>query len=97
MHEPPVQPPLARFAVPYQFQPRLTFLGALLAVVAALTQIILGCLVAALWGVRIWMAAVSEHGMPWKILVIATLAAGMAISLGLLFWGIKAVMRRINS
>jgi hypothetical protein len=95
MHEPPVQPPLARFAVPYQFQPRLTFLGALLAVVAALMQIMLGCLIAALWGVRIWMAAVSQHGMPWKIFVIAALASGLAVSLGLLFWGINTVMRRV--
>jgi hypothetical protein len=38
-------------AIPHMFNPSLTFFGALIAVVSALTRIFLGCMLFAMWGV----------------------------------------------
>ena len=38
-------------AIPHTFNPSLTFAGALIAVVSALTRIFLGCMLLAMWGV----------------------------------------------
>jgi hypothetical protein len=89
--------PLQQFEIPYQFQPRLSLYGALLAVTGALTQIFLGCMIGALWGVRIWLAVVSAHSTAWKSFAIFGLAVGMAASLAILIWSVRAVMRRISA
>jgi hypothetical protein len=89
--------PLEQFEIPYQFQPRLSLHGALLAVTSALAQIFFGCLIGALWGVRIWLAVVSAHSTVWKTFAIFGLAVGMAASLAILIWSVRAVMRRISS
>ena len=91
-----VQSPLEQFAIPHTFQPRLTLYGAFLAVMGALTQILLGCLIAALWGVRIWLAVVSAHSVVWKIFVTGGLAILMAASLVLLVWLVQSVIRRLS-
>ena len=96
MHDADVRPPLERLAVPYQFQPRLTFFGALLAVMAALMQIVFGSLIAALWGVRIWLAAVSLHSVMWKSLAILALSLGMIVSLGALVLAVRALEVRLT-
>jgi hypothetical protein len=96
MQDAEVRAPLERFAIPHQFQPQLTLFGAVLAIAAALTQILFGCLIAALWGVRIWLAAVSEHSMVWKSFAILGLAGAMAGSLMLLVYGVQAVIGRLS-
>jgi hypothetical protein len=88
--------PFARFAVPHQFQPELTLFGAVLAIAAALTQILLGCLIAALWGVRIWLTAVSDHSKVWKSFAIFGLAGLMAGSLVLLVYVVQVVIGRLR-
>jgi hypothetical protein len=89
-----VQSPLEQFAVPYQFTPRLSLYGACIAVAGALARIILGSLLGALWGVRIWLAVASVHSIVWKSLVIFALAAGLAASLSALMWAVeKATMK----
>ncbi|MGA3188551.1 MAG: hypothetical protein ABSF22_15705 [Bryobacteraceae bacterium] len=88
--------PFEQFALPHTFQPRLSLYGAFLAVTGALTQILLGCLIAALWGVRIWLAVASAHSMVWKSFATFGLAVGMAASLGILIWSVRALIRRIS-
>ena len=70
--------------------------GAALAVTGALTQILLGCLIAALWGVRIWLAAVSAHSTVWKSFAIFALFAGMAASLAALVYAVQAAVGRLS-
>jgi hypothetical protein len=89
-----VPSPLENFAVPHQFQPRMGIYGAIVAVFGALARILFGSLIAALWGVQIWLAAASDHSVIWKSLAIFGLAAGLAASLGALMWAIgKATMK----
>ncbi|HVO97491.1 MAG TPA: hypothetical protein VMT15_05460 [Bryobacteraceae bacterium] len=90
------RPLYERFAVPHQFQPRLTLHGAALAVAAALVQILFGCLIASLWGVGIWLAAVSTHSVFWKCLAILGCVAGMAVCLGGLVWLVQAAVGRLT-
>jgi ABC-type Fe3+ transport system permease subunit len=90
-----VRNPLERFAIPHQFQPRLSLFGALLAVTAALAQILLGCLIAALWGVRIWIAAASSHSTVWKSFAVSALFGGLAASLAILFYIVHLLMDRL--
>jgi hypothetical protein len=86
--------PFEKFAVPHQFQPRLTIYGAFIAITGALARIFLGSLIGALWGVQIWLAAVSKHSMIWKSFAILLLTAGLAASLGALMWAVgKATMK----
>jgi|ERR1700722_10336750 hypothetical protein len=86
--------PLEQFAVPHQFTPRLSLYGALIAVTGAMARILLGSLIAALWGVQIWIAAASTHSMVWKTFSIFGLSAGLALSLAALMWAIeKATMK----
>jgi hypothetical protein len=88
--------PLKRFAVPHQFQPQMTVLGALVAVVGALIQIFFGSLLGAVWGVWIWLAAVSNHSIFWKIPSLTALAVGLCASLGLLIWSVQRVISRLS-
>jgi hypothetical protein len=89
-----VHSPLEKFAVPHQFQPRLSWFGAFVAVGGSLARIFLGSLIGALWGVQIWIAFASEHSMIWKSFAVFGLAAGLAASIGALMWGIgKATMK----
>jgi hypothetical protein len=81
---------LERFAVPHQFQPRMSAYGAFVAVAGALARILLGSLIGALWGVGIWLAAVSAHSIAWKGLAIFGLVAGLAVSLALLLLAVHA-------
>jgi ABC-type Fe3+ transport system permease subunit len=90
-----VRSPLERFAIPHQFPPQLSLYGALLAVTAALAQILLGCLIAALWGVRIWIAAASAHSTFWKSFAISGLFGGLAVSLAVLFYIVHLLMDRL--
>jgi hypothetical protein len=91
-----MQSPFEKFALPHSFQPRLTVYGALVAVTAALTQILLGCLIAALWGAQIWLAVASTHSMVWKSFATFGFAAGMAVSIAALLWAVQSVVRRIS-
>ena len=96
MRDTDVRNPLERLAIPHQFSPRLSILGAALAVTAALTQILFGCLIAAVWGAEIWLAAASRHSPVLKSLAICGLFAGMAISLWLLFVGVNALVAKLQ-
>jgi hypothetical protein len=96
MRDTEVRSPLERFAIPHQFTPRLSLHGALLAVSAALTQILLGCLIGALWGVRIWLAVVSAHSTVWKSFAVVGLAGGMAVSLGALVYVVQTAILRLS-
>jgi hypothetical protein len=91
-----IRSPLEKFAVPHQFQPRLSLSGALVAVTGALARILLGCLIAALWGVWIWLTAVSPHSIFWKGAAILALAAGLAASLAALLWAISALVNYLT-
>ena len=68
----------------------------MLAVAAALTQILVGCLIAALWGVQIWLTAASHHSIVWKSFAIFGFVGGMAASLGLLVYGVQMVIGRLS-
>jgi hypothetical protein len=93
---PEVLSPTEKFAIPYQFQPRLTLWGAFVQVSAALTRIFVGSLIGALWGVQIWMAYASAHSLLWKGFVIFVLTAGLAASLTALMWAVgKATMKLV--
>jgi hypothetical protein len=83
--------PLRQLAVPHQFQPQMTLLGAFVAVTAALAQILGGSMIGATWGVWIWLAAASIHSMAWKIFAILGLSAGLALSLGLMVLSVRAL------
>jgi len=96
MQDTEVRSPLERFAVPHQFQPQLTVYGALLAVTAALAQILFGCFIAALWGVSIWLTAVSTHSIVWKGFAIFGLVGGMAASLALLVFAAQLLVGRLS-
>jgi hypothetical protein len=96
VQDPDARSPLERFAIPYQFAPRLTLYGGLLAVTAALLQILLGSVIGALWGIRIWLAAISAHSAAWKSFVILGLVSGMAASLAVLVWSVRALMARLS-
>ena len=96
MRDTEIRSPLERFAIPHQFQPQLTVYGAVLAVAAALTQILLGCLIAALWGIRIWLTAASTHSMAWKGFAIFGLVGGMAASLTLLVYAVQTAIGRLS-
>jgi hypothetical protein len=86
--------PLHKFALPHQFQPRLSFFGAVVAIAAALARILLGSLIGALWGVQIWLAFASTHSAAWKVFAIFGMAAGLAVSLAALMWAVgKATMK----
>jgi hypothetical protein len=86
--------PFEKFAVPHQFQPSLSLYGAFVAITGALARILLGSLIAALWGVQIWLAYASNHSLIWRSVAIFGLAAGLAASLGALMWAIgKATMK----
>lgn len=94
MRELEVPSPLEKFAVPHQFQPRLSVYGAFVAVTGALARILLGSLIGALWGVQIWLAIVSARSMIWKIFAVLGLSVGLAISLAALMWAVgKATMK----
>ena len=88
--------PLEKFAVPHQFTPHLSVYGAFIAISAALTRIFLGSLIAALWGVRIWLAVASTHSTVWKSLVILALASGLAASLTALMWAVQKATMKLN-
>jgi len=88
--------PLEKFAVPHQFQPRLSLYGAFVAVMGALTRILLGSLTGALWGVQIWLAIASNHSTIWKSLAVFGLTAGLAGSLAALMWAIGKATMKLN-
>lgn len=88
--------PLEKFAVPHQFQPQMTLRAAFLAVMSALAQILAGCLIGALWGVRIWIAVASTHSTPWKVFAVFGLVSGLALSMGLMLWSVRAVAARLS-
>jgi hypothetical protein len=89
-----VQSPLEQFALPHQFTPRLSFYGACVAIIGALTRIFVGSLIGALWGVAIWTTAASAHSIVLRSIVIMLLAAGLAASLTALMWAVhKATMK----
>ncbi len=86
--------PLEKFAVPHQFQPRLSLYGALVAITAALARILLGSLIGALWGVQIWLAFASTRSAAWKGFTIFGLGVGLAVSIAALMWAVgKATMK----
>jgi hypothetical protein len=94
MHQLEVKSPFEKFAIPHQFQPRLSLYGAFVAITGALARILLGSLIGALWGVRIWLAYASNHSLIWRVLAIFGLAAGLVASIGALMWAIgKATMK----
>jgi hypothetical protein len=86
---------LDKFAVPHQFQPRMTLMGAFVAVTGALVQILAGSLIAAVWGVWIWLAAVAPHSIFWKTSSIGALGMGLAASLWLLIWSVQSSMTHL--
>ncbi len=91
---PEVLLPFEKFALPHQFQPRLSLRGAMVRITASLVRIFLGSLIGALWGVRIWLAYASAHSLAWKSFIILVLTAGLAGSLTALMWAIgKATMK----
>ena len=96
MREIHISSPLERFAVPHQFQPRLSFYGAVVAILGALARILLGSLVGALWGVQIWLAFASTHSAAWKGFAIFGLAAGLAVSIAALMWAIGKVTMKLD-
>jgi len=96
MSDTPIRSPFERFQIPHQFAPRMTVYGAVLAVTAALTQILFGCLIAALWGVRIWLAAASAHSTVWKSFAIFGFVGGMAVSLAALVYGVQMAVGRLS-
>jgi hypothetical protein len=96
MRDTEIRSPFERFQIPHQFQPQMTVYGAMLAVAGALTQILLGCFIAALWGARIWLTAVSSHSMFWKGLAIFGSVAGMAASLALLVYAVQMLIGRLS-
>jgi hypothetical protein len=86
--------PLEKFAVPHQFQPRLSLYGAFVAITAALARILLGSMIGALWGVQIWLAFASTHSAAWKAFAIFGLGLGLAVSITALMWAVgKATMK----
>jgi hypothetical protein len=91
-----VHAPLEQFALPHQFTPRLSLFGAVVAIMAALTRILVGSLIGALWGVRIWLAAASAHSTVWKCFVILGLSAGLAASLAALLWAVQKVTMKLD-
>jgi hypothetical protein len=86
--------PLHKFALPHQFQPRLSFYGAVVAIGGALVRILLGSLIGALWGVQIWLAFASTHSTAWKVFAVFGMAVGLTVSLTALMWAVgKATMK----
>jgi hypothetical protein len=91
-----VPSPLAQFALPHQFTPRLSVYGACVAVAGAMTRILFGSLIGAMWGVQIWLAAASAHSIAWKSLSIILLTAGLAASLTALMWVVRKATMKLD-
>ena len=91
-----VHSPLQQFALPHQFTPRLSIYSACVAIAGAMARILLGSLIGAVWGVRIWLAAASAHSTVWKSLIIFLLTAGLAASLAALMWAVRKATMKLD-
>jgi len=85
-----------RFAVPHAFPPDLSFPEALIAVAAALSRIVLGSVLFAVWGVfsaRAWSAIPSHF---WRATAILPLALLFLMPFTALMVGISAAAKAIS-
>ncbi len=83
------------FAIPYTFNPNLTFLGALIAVASSVTRIFLGSLLFAVWGVGSLMALSRIHNYFWRYMAAAPLLLLFFVSFAALMIAISTGIRWI--
>ena len=88
--------PFEKFEIPYQFQPRLSLYGGIVAIMGAMTRILLGSLFGALWGVAIWSAAASHHAIVLKCILIPIYAAGLTLSMTALMWAVTKTTKILD-
>jgi hypothetical protein len=97
LHQPGHRSIAERFAIPHAFTPNLSPPEVVIRLFAALTRIILGSLLFALWGVassRVWNAIPSHF---WRLTAILPLALLFLIPFAGLMVGISAAVRAMSN
>jgi hypothetical protein len=88
--------PFEQFAVPYQFQPRLTIAEALMSVFLALMRIFAGSILFAVWGEYSFLTWNNIGNGFGRGLVLMVLLAVFLITLGTMLIGVNALGRRLR-
>ena len=84
------------FAIPYMFNPNLSFSGALIAVALSLSRIFLGSLLFAVWGTGSLMAWSRIHNHFWRAMALAPLILLFLVSFAALMIAISTVVSWIS-
>jgi hypothetical protein len=84
------------FAVPYMFNPNLTFTGALIAVASSVSRIFLGSLLFAVWGVGSLMAWSRIHNHFWRVMALVPLILLFLVSFAALMIAISTVVTWVS-
>jgi hypothetical protein len=90
-----VQSPLGQFALPHQFQPKLTLGEAVVSVFLALIRIFAGSMLFAAWGAFSFLAWTAISNFLGRTLVLTMLLAVFLVALGALMIGINVMGRMI--
>jgi hypothetical protein len=85
--------PFEQFAVPYQFQPKLTLGEAVVSVFLALLRIFTGSILFALWGAYSFMTWNAFQNSLGRAIVLAVLLAAFLVALGGLMIAINTLGR----
>jgi hypothetical protein len=88
--------PFQQFAVPYQFQPKLTVGDAIVKVFLALVRIFLGSILFALWGEYSFLTWNTLDNVFGRVLILAVLLAIFLTALGAMLIGVNVVSRRLH-
>jgi hypothetical protein len=84
-----------RFAIPFTFKPRLSFMEALIATAGAFLRVFLGSLLFAVWGAYSLVLWTAARSLVWRIGVLAPLFLLFLLSFALLMLVISALVRMI--
>jgi hypothetical protein len=85
-----------RFAIPFTFKPHLSFSEALVATAGALSRILLGSLLFAIWGTYSLVAWATIRSTFWRVSVQLLLFLLFLLSFSLLMMAIGALVRALS-
>jgi hypothetical protein len=85
-----------RFAIPHAFTPNLSVSEAIVAALGAMTRIVLGSLLFAIWGVYSIRSFESIENHFWRAAVVAPLVLTFAVLFAALMIGISAVLKKVS-
>jgi hypothetical protein len=84
-----------RFAIPYSFKPRLSFVEAVVAASGALLRIFLGSLLFAVWGTYTLLAWNAVRNVFARGIVLVVLVTLFAVSMAAVILAISALVRMV--